>query len=358
MEREKMSGNKGEWSELYVFMKLLSQGKVYAADEQIQRLEDIYYPILKIIREEQRGERIDYIIEKDEIRIEKDTQKIKTISRKEIEKKANELLEEIQKAKGSFKLGEIERFVNEMEVTKIKSSSRNTVDIFMQIQDIYMNYARDVGFSIKSQMGNSPTLINAGKTTNFIYEVSGITKAQAQEINNINTDNKIKDKMRKIREYGGKIIFSNMSHQGFRRNLIMIDSNMPQIVGEMLLYFYNEDIRECKSLIRLLGERDPFRYEDSIIYEYKFKQFLCSCALGMKPAKPWNGLDEANGGYITVKTDGEILAYHIYNRNFFQQYLLDNTVFEKASTSRHDYMKLYEQDGQLYIKLNLQIRFK
>ena len=75
-------------------------------------------------------------------------------------------------------------------------------------------------------------------------------------------------------------------------------------------------------------------------------------------AKPWDGLDEANGGYIIVKADGEILAYHIYNRNFFEQYLLDNTILERASTSRHDYMSLYEENGEMFIKLNLQIRFR
>ena len=30
MENSKMSGNKGEWSELYAFMKLLSQGRVWS----------------------------------------------------------------------------------------------------------------------------------------------------------------------------------------------------------------------------------------------------------------------------------------------------------------------------------------
>ena len=99
-------------------------------------------------------------------------------------------------------------------------------------------------------------------------------------------------------------------------------------------------------------------YGDAMMYTYKFKKFLCSCALGMKPAKPWDGLDEANGGYIIVKADGEILAYHIYNRNFFEQYLLDNTILERASTSRHDYMSLYEENGEMFIKLNLQIRFR
>lgn len=246
MGKEKMSGNKGEWSELYVFMKLLSQGKVYAADEKIQKLQNIYYPILKIIREEQKGKTIDYIIEDDEIKVKKQSQVIKTISKREIDEKANDLLEAIKKSKGSFELDRIEKFVNKMEVTKIKAPSRDTTDICMQIQDIHINHVRNVGFSIKSEMGHSPTLINAGKTTNFIYKVNGITKKQAEEINHISTSNKIKDRMRKIREYGGKIIFSKMNHPGFQRNLIMIDSNMPKMLGEMLLYFYNEDIRVRK----------------------------------------------------------------------------------------------------------------
>lgn len=66
----KMSGNKGEWSELYAFMKLLSQGRVYAANEKVEKIEDVYYPILKIMREETRGEVIDYIIDDNQINIE------------------------------------------------------------------------------------------------------------------------------------------------------------------------------------------------------------------------------------------------------------------------------------------------
>ena len=58
----RMSGNKGEWSELYAFMKLLSQGRVYAANEKVEKIDEVYYPILKIMREETRGEVIDYVI--------------------------------------------------------------------------------------------------------------------------------------------------------------------------------------------------------------------------------------------------------------------------------------------------------
>lgn len=354
----KMSGNKGEWSELYAFMKLLSQGRVYAANEKVEKIEDVYYPILKIMREETRGEIIDYIIGDNQINVEMHSNRILSIDRKEMGNQADRLLSEIATHSGSFELEDVAKFANGIKVTKIKAPSTDTTDISMQIEDIHTNYIRNVGFSIKSEIGNAPTLLNAGLTTNFIYKVTGISSAQANEINAIDTRTKIKDKMSKIAEYGGNIEYCGMNHDGFKRNLIMVDSSMPEIISNMLLYFYTEDVKECDKLVDMLGDRDPLGYGDAMMYTYKFKKFLCSCALGMKPAKPWDGLDEANGGYIIVKADGEILAYHIYNRNFFEQYLLDNTILERASTSRHDYMSLYEENGEMFIKLNLQIRFR
>lgn len=353
-----MSGNKGEWSELYAFMKLLSQGRVYAANENVEKMEEIYYPILKIMREENKGRKIYYVITDENINIEVQSNTILTVPRKTFENYAHLLLREMAVHSGSFELEEIAEFAKDIKVSKLKAPSSDTTDISMQIEDIHTNYIRDVGFSIKSEVGNAPTLLNAGQTTNFIYKVTGITRQQAQDINAIDTKTKIKDRMRAIKEWGGSVSYVEMNHQGFKRNLIMVDSSMPHIIGNILLYYYEEDIRECDKLVKLAGERDPLGYGDAMMYEYKFKKFLCSCALGMKPAKKWDGLDEANGGYIIVKADGEILAYHIYNRNFFENYLLDNTILERASTGRHEYMRLYEENGDMFIKLNLQVRFR
>lgn len=354
----KMSGNKGEWSELYAFLKLLSQGRVYAANEKVEKIDDVYYPILKIIREEHKGHTIDYVITDKDVNVKMHSQIIVSVTRKEVADNANRLLEEISAHSGSFELEEIAKFANGIKVTKIKAPSADTTDISMQIEDIHTNYIRNVGFSIKSEIGSAPTLLNAGQTTNFVYKVSGITAEQACAINAIDTKTKIKDRIKAIKESGGRIEYADMNHQGFKRNLIMVDSSMPEIIGNVLLYYYEEDVKECSELIKLAGMRDPLGYGDEMMYEYKFKKFLCSCALGMKPAKRWDGLDEANGGYIIVKADGEILAYHIYNRNFFEQYLLDNTVLERASTSRHCYMSLYEENSEMFIKFNLQVRFR
>jgi HpaII restriction endonuclease len=80
-------------------------------------------------------------------------------------------------------------------------------------------------------------------------------------------------------------------------------------------------------------------------------------ALGMTPGKEWDGFTKTHGGYIIVKEDGEIVCYHLYNRDEFQEYLYNNTRLETPSTSRHKFGSIYTENGSRYIKLNLQIRF-
>lgn len=158
----RMSGNKGEWSELYAFMKLLSQGRVYAANEKVEKIDEVYYPILKIMREETKGEVVDYVIHDNQICVEIQSNKIISVDRTEMENQANKLIKEIASHSGSFELEEIAKFANGIKVTKIKAPSTDTTDISMQIEDIHTNFIRNVGFSIKSEVGNPPTLLNAG----------------------------------------------------------------------------------------------------------------------------------------------------------------------------------------------------
>ncbi|MFC2658662.1 MAG: HpaII family restriction endonuclease, partial [Segatella sp.] len=54
-----------------------------------------------------------------------------------------------------------------------------------------------------------------------------------------------------------------------------------------------------------------------------------------------------------------VLCYHFYDRNLFEDYLYYNTRLESPSSSKYEFATLYRgQDGNLYFKLNLQIRFK
>ena len=84
---------------------------------------------------------------------------------------------------------------------------------------------------------------------------------------------------------------------------------------------------------------------------------MTDIALGMMPSKVWTGELDATGGYLVVKESGDILCYHIYNRNEFENFLLNNTKFETASSTKHGFGSIYEIDNQQYLNLNLQIRF-
>lgn len=64
--------------------------------------------------------------------------------------------------------------------------------------------------------------------------------------------------------------------------------------------------------------------------------------------------DEATGGYIVATKAGKVLVYHIYNRNYF----LKNIKYETASTSRYSFGEVYSENGEDFINLNLQVRFR
>ena len=50
-----ITGNKGEWSEIYTLFKLLGDKQLFLGNKEIEKLEGIVYPILRILRTENNG---------------------------------------------------------------------------------------------------------------------------------------------------------------------------------------------------------------------------------------------------------------------------------------------------------------
>lgn len=352
-----LTGNKGEWSEIYVMLRLLSAGKIHAADEDIKKIENIYFPILKIIREEIINCKYEYKIA-DKVQVFMNDNFVCEIDRTVFENEADYLYNKILLGEtGAFSIEKTQKFISEIGCTRLAAPSSDKTDITMQIHDIQTGYNPICGFSIKSEIGNPPTLINAASATNFIFEVKGLTSIQIDEINSINTKTKIIDRMNRIFTDAEEVSFCGINSDTFKRNLMLIDSRLPELAAHTLICHYRDGITSCKDIVEKMETENPMGYPSKDFYVYKFKKLLCSAALGMTPARMWDGIDEANGGYIIVTINGDVLAYHIYNRAYFETYLLNNTKFERASTSRHNYASLYRKDGKVYVNLNLQIRF-
>ena len=161
---------------------------MYAADEYVNRLEDIYFPILKIIRSDEKNHDVDYATGQT-IRIYRNGELLGEVSNDELSKNAEVLFERIfegtEDEKGAFEIPEIEDFLDNMKITQIKAPAGDKVDIRMQIHDIKTGHDPVAGFSIKSDVGMPPTLLNAGKNTRFKYEVLGISDKDMDEINAI-----------------------------------------------------------------------------------------------------------------------------------------------------------------------------
>ena len=353
----RITGNRGEWSELYALIRLMYTGRLYAADENVRRLDDVYFPILRIIRNHATPEQIDYIIHDSNVDVVLAGDKVSSIDKEQLAKVTRLIYVGI--LAGSDRAFEIQgapEAMEKMHIDRIAASSSDKTDITMQIHDVHTGYDPICGFSIKSELGSAPTLLNASGATNFVYEVKGISDEDMNRINAIDTKTKILDRIADIMAHG-EMKFVRVSNDNFSSNLMLIDSYMDNIIADMLIAFYQNKATNCKALIDIVEDNDPLGYPRRGFYEYKFKKFLCSVALGMMPSKAWDGHDEANGGYVIVKEDGDVLAYHLYNRDAFETYLLNSTKLERGSTSKHGFAYIYKKNDMYYINLNLQIRF-
>lgn len=360
-----LTGNKGEWSEIYTLLKLLGEGKVYAGDQNLNKIQDLFYPIIMILRQEKEGD-FNYRLQNKDVVIQTPVgEELLRISASIFLTEAEILLSAINSHDGSFAIPSIEKFMSRIHCHSLKAKSSDKTDIKIILHDRRTKINSEMGFSIKSQLGGNSTLLNASKATNFNFKIERVILSDKDiaYINSINPPrNKVIERVNAITRKGGILVFDKVDNPTFRNNLIMLDGDLPAIIAYMLLEQINSGLSSLQELTEKLTESNPLKYDitqASPFYEYKLKHLLTSTALGMMPAKAWNGKFDANGGYLVVKKDGEILCYHFYDRNRFEDYLFSNAYLERSSTSRHEYASIIkENNGTLSFKLNLQVRLK
>lgn len=355
-----ITGNKGEWSEVYALFKLLGDQNIHAGDANLNKLENLFYPIIKIIRNESGGN-YEYEIDGDIVVISGGIEKLR-LPIKVFQEQAAKLLSVIKKASGVFSIPETEAFMKSVNCVTLKAKSSSKTDIRIVIYDQRINQSAELGFSIKSKLGSDSTLLNAGNTTNFIYQILGFggTQDDINRINLIDSKSKVKDRLDEIIKLGGELNFISPEKDIFKNNLVLIDSLLPELLAELLKNYYTSNLNRTSALTEEINKKNPLSFDTQFshsFYEYKIKRFLTDIALGMMPSKVWGGVYDATGGYLIVKRDGDVLCYHIYNKNQFEDYLFQNTKIETASSTKHNFAQIYSKGDDLFFKLNLQIRF-
>lgn len=390
MSNTQLKGNIGEWSEIYVFLRLLASGRMDVADDTLTAIPNEFYKILAILRKEANSDN-QYLRAEDHILIKiknDETGKIEEISMsvEQFAKNADILLDGLQHQKGRVASYPCtQSFMKELKISSIKDIGHKR-DITISIEDFHNGISQTLGFSIKSFIGKQSTLFNPGPGTNFIYQITfpdGVNidcdKFNAETYAGL--PGKISARLAKIEELGGTISFDSIQSDCLTQNLRTIDGELPVILANALLIKYSKRISSWEHIIEELNDQNPLGYRiapNSPVYEIKIARFLQDAAMGMTPETPWSGFYDADGGQIVVKKDGDIVCYHIYELNRFRKYLLNSTQIEQPATGEdkhnpghikrdsvsHKPKKqflfgwLYQEDGRYFLKINLQVRFK
>lgn len=362
-----IKGNVGEWSEIYTLIKLLGEGKVYAGDQNLEKIKTLFYPIISIIRQEKDSFYNYNVVNPDVVIVTTDGTELLRLSAREFLHQAELLFDAIQNkpaGERAFPVARTQAFMDKIHCKTLKASSSDKTDIRIVLHDQRTCINKTMGFSIKSQLGGDSTLLNASGATNFCYRIEGadFSDEEINKINAIATRTKIIDRVNAIRRKGADLVFDHVDNDIFRKNLQMLDGDLPATVAQLLVEQFNTGERMFEELAKALATTNPLGFDTDDaegMYIYKLKHLLTSAALGMMPSKKWTGRYDANGGYLIVKKDGEILCYHFYDKNVFEDFLFKNAYLERGKTHRHGYASLYRDcSGQLYFKLNLQIRLK
>lgn len=367
--------NKGEWGEPYAALKILGEGKLYVADEE-EKCGNEWMTVLELIRHETQDRIVTYRYHENNVDIDiyvNGDLKL-SVPADEFSLIANTLSKNIKESgKGKVTVSEtVEDFLHRIEMEKIKARSIDKSDVFLTVQDPRAGVTRKhIGYSIKSEFGNDPTLFNTAKASAVVYRLIGANeriKDQVNEIVDARGHVAVGARCETIKErcgleFVGFPIAQRAGCAAFEENLDLLDSRLRTVIEQLLWNHFFENRTEVdinKAMEKVIEDNPCGLTRPEIKYPYMMKSFLYAVYCGMTASTLWDGKSQVNGGFIKVKENGEVLAHYALESDAFKSYLYNNCYLEWPSTDEGhgNYAKVYEEDGEYYFRLNFQIRYR
>lgn len=370
--------NKGEWSEPYAAIRILGDRKLYIADSDGNKNENEWMNVIELIRHETLSRLVTYRYRFDEnviINIYVNESLTASFSVDDFLAMADRLADEIRNGRGSsFAVSnDISQFLQDIQILHIKAKSVDKSDIFLTIQDPRASVTREhIGFSIKSEFGENPTLFNTAKASAVVYRVFNMTDNLMNNINSmVDTSGHvaISDRCDRMIDQGCELKFigfpvaQRAGCVAFRENLDLIDPRLQYVIESMLWnHFFEHETRvNLEEVIQLIIEKNPCQItRPEVKYPYMVKSFLYAAYCGMTASTLWDGNSQVNGGFIKVKANGEVLAHYALESDAFKTYLYKNCYLEFPGTDNDhgNYAKVYKEGNEYFFRLNFQIRYR
>lgn len=351
---------KREWSELYAFFRILADGKVTLGTPQAGKDEGKTWPVAMIQREEHDGTRR-YYIEKDAVRIVGEKMD-KRLPREDFDTVAGLILSAIKSSPDNDVPSPdgVEEFLDEASIFDLEAKTEDRTDFSIAF---WHPEAPLTGFNVRSRLSAMNPLLDGGRSANLKLEQTGV-KFAVPTVNKVNalpeSPTEVAERMMMIERLGGVLKYSDVADRVFRSNLLMIDLHFPRILAEMTRLMHLDGITRISELTEEIKRTNPLKIKDELInkhgfYEFKMKQFLMALAMGMRPAKIYNGTDSAVEGILLITGSGEVLCYHKSEKQTFEDFLYLNSRLEKGSVDKDKYGFLERENGVYYFKLNVKI---
>lgn len=346
--------NKGEWSEVLVLAQGLAEGKFPLVNERFDLLpSEVSFTAAKITP----AKGLEWI----RSCLNSEPTGANLALQAELRELAKELAQDLlTKHTGSFHSIPGNKIVEALATEKLSPGSK--VDVWLKLTSALTESSSWRGFSVKSHVGGSPTLLNASSHTNFVFKVIGTTS----QIAHLEGDTPVRKKVSGFLDSGGSLVFDFVSSEQFTYNLNFSDSRLAADLAEMLTTYYSGEARTVVSLIETVAARkNDFTYRNML--RHRVSRLLLDASRGMVPGSFWDGKSEVHGGFILVTPSAEIGIIPLENTDLVSHYLLSNTTFDTPSEQRHAFSlfghreklkhgHLFEHGGPRFA-LNLQIRF-
>lgn len=369
--------NKGEWSEPYAALRILGDKRLHIADADGNKNANEWLTVLALMRTEAQDRVVRYQYDATQTVVDVTVNDLVFASIPVIEfvNKADSLMAEIVGNRGaSFSIAEsLDEWLMDAGFSSLKAKSKDKSDIHIDALDPRSGVVRNrIGFSIKSEFGQPPTLFNTAVASACIYELEGFTDAEAKSINDILTPDEhvdVRGRCRAIMATGKGVKFVGHPYsprakcKPFYENLDLINPHLTRVFGFALWDSFIGVVagKDLTDVLDYLVKKNPLKLtRPKEKYAYMLKSFLYATYCGMTASTIWDGRSEVNGGFIRVSRTGEVLAFYALESDSFKEYLFKNCFLEFPSTSeRHGhYGKVYEEGGKYYFRLNFQIRYR
>ena len=263
--------NYGEWTEAYVFLRLLGNGRVYAADRNFERDENVYIDILNIIRYE-KEHILEFQRELESVTASDNGVVFKVLTYSELVDKADYLynaVKNIVSRDRKFSVPEIEDYLTELRFSQpkvpklpknIEATYGKKTDIIITLQDSSDRAVSTTGFSIKSHLGSSSSLFNSAIASNFLYEIIGCDEQEMYEINGKYISSEI-GMIEYIKNNPALTLeFRGVSDE-FRDNLDFVELKMPEILSCAILtqigYYDRANSNKTRDIIEMVAQKNP-----------------------------------------------------------------------------------------------------